>query len=63
MSSLAGIVAISEAKTVCAGSEKFYKMCESNEVSPPVEAANQHLKNARTYQWPTTERKKYYGLK
>lgn len=30
---IAGIVAISEAKTVCAGSEKFYKMCESTEVS------------------------------
>lgn len=29
---LAGIISISEAKTVCAGSEKFYKMCESNEV-------------------------------
>lgn len=29
----AGIVPIAEAKTVCAGSEKFYKMCESNEVN------------------------------
>ncbi|KAF6725513.1 Proteolipid protein DM beta [Oryzias melastigma] len=27
-----GIVPIAEAKTVCAGSEKFYKMCESNEL-------------------------------
>ncbi|TNN70816.1 Neuronal membrane glycoprotein M6-a [Liparis tanakae] len=27
-----GIVPIAEAKTVCAGSEKFYKMCESNEI-------------------------------
>lgn len=29
---ISGIVPISEAKTVCAGSEKFYKMCDSNEV-------------------------------
>lgn len=29
---ISGIVPISEAKTICAGSEKFYKMCESNEV-------------------------------
>uniref|UniRef100_A0A3Q3W9B7 Uncharacterized protein n=1 Tax=Mola mola TaxID=94237 RepID=A0A3Q3W9B7_MOLML len=28
-----GIVPISEAKTICAGSEKFYKMCESNELN------------------------------
>lgn len=28
-----GIVPIGEGKTVCAGSEKFYKMCESNEVA------------------------------
>uniref|UniRef100_A0A3P9JJS2 Proteolipid protein DM beta n=1 Tax=Oryzias latipes TaxID=8090 RepID=A0A3P9JJS2_ORYLA len=28
-----GIVPIAETKTVCAGSEKFYKMCESNEVN------------------------------
>ncbi|KAI3351473.1 hypothetical protein L3Q82_020322, partial [Scortum barcoo] len=27
-----GIVPIAEAKTVCAGSEKFYRMCESNEL-------------------------------
>ncbi|AWP11742.1 putative neuronal membrane glycoprotein M6-a [Scophthalmus maximus] len=27
-----GIVPIADAKTVCAGSEKFYKMCESNEL-------------------------------
>ncbi|XP_021439782.2 neuronal membrane glycoprotein M6-a [Oncorhynchus mykiss] len=27
-----GIVPIGEGKTVCAGSEKFYKMCESNEL-------------------------------
>lgn len=27
-----GIMPISEAKTVCTGSEKFYKMCESTEV-------------------------------
>ena len=32
MYSFSGIVPIAEAKTVCAGSEKFYKMCESNEV-------------------------------
>lgn len=29
---ISGIVPIAEAKTVCAGSEKFYKMCDSNEV-------------------------------
>lgn len=29
---ISGIVPIGEGKTVCAGSEKFYKMCESNEV-------------------------------
>lgn len=27
-----GIVPLAEAKTVCAGSEKFYKMCGSTEV-------------------------------
>ncbi|XP_016387995.1 proteolipid protein DM beta-like [Sinocyclocheilus rhinocerous] len=27
-----GVVPIGEEKTVCAGSEKFYKMCESNEL-------------------------------
>jgi len=30
-----GVVPIGEEKTVCAGSEKFYKMCESNEVRKP----------------------------
>lgn len=29
---ISGIVPIAEAKTVCAGTEKFVKMCESNEV-------------------------------
>ncbi|MEQ2209179.1 hypothetical protein XENOCAPTIV_026179, partial [Xenoophorus captivus] len=30
-----GIVPLAEAKTVCAGSEKFYKMCESTELVAP----------------------------
>ena len=29
---LSGVIPLSEVKTVCAGTEKFYKMCESNEV-------------------------------
>ncbi|TNM98898.1 hypothetical protein fugu_013462 [Takifugu bimaculatus] len=28
-----GIIPLSDAKTVCAGTEKFYKMCESNELN------------------------------
>ena len=29
---ISGIVPIAEVKKVCSGTEKFYKMCESNEV-------------------------------
>lgn len=44
---LAGIIPISEAKTVCAGSEKFYKMCESNEVSSKLYQVSNNGSNAK----------------
>ncbi len=45
-----GVVPIGEEKTVCAGSEKFYKMCESNEVSKLCEVETGTLKSS-DFKW------------